>query len=82
MLRGGEQDALLHEAGGIADPGDIVTVGFDREIVEVDSTENDASVRGSRLKPELGADACVETHTLGFYGAMNGGLKHRVPNLG
>ena len=47
MLGGGEQDALLHEAGGITDASHIVAVGFDWEIVEVDAAKDDAGVRGS-----------------------------------
>jgi hypothetical protein len=81
VLGGGEEDALLHEAGGIADASDIVAVGFDREVVEVNAAENDAGVWRSGLETELGVDAGVETHTLGFYRTMNCGLKHRVTHL-
>ena len=76
MLGGGEEDALLHEAGRVADASDVVAVGFDGEIVEVDAAKDDAGVRGSGEKAELGVDAGVETHTLGFYCVLNGGLKH------
>jgi hypothetical protein len=76
MLGGGQEDALLHEAGGVADAGDVVAMGFDGEIVEVDAAENNAGIRGSRLKAELGVDAGVETHTLGFYRLLNSGLEH------
>ena len=72
MLSGGEQNALLHKAGGVADASDIVALGFDGEIIEVDATEDDAGVRGSRLKTELGVDTGVEAHTFGFHGAMDG----------
>ena len=76
VLGRGEQDALLHKAGGVADAGDIVAVSFDREIVEVYTAKDDAGVRGSGLKPKLGVDAGVEAHTFGFHGAMDGGLEH------
>jgi hypothetical protein len=76
MLRGREQDALLHEAGGVTDAGDVVAVGFDRKIVQVNPTENDTRIRRSWLKTKLGVDAGVEAHTLGFYGALDGRLKH------
>jgi hypothetical protein len=33
VLRGGQQDTLLHEAGGVTDAGDVVAVGFNGEIV-------------------------------------------------
>ena len=68
VFGGGEQDALLHEAGGIADAGDVVAVGFDGEIVEVDAAEDDAGIRRSGLKAELGVNAGVEADALGFYG--------------
>jgi hypothetical protein len=76
VFGGGEQDALLHEAGGVADAGDIVAVGFDREIVEVDAPENDAGVGRSGLKAEFCVNTGVEAHTSGFHGAMDGRLKH------
>jgi len=78
MLGGGEQDALLHEAGGVADARDVVAVGFDRKIVEIHAAENDAGVRRSREEPEVGVDASVETHTLSFNRAVDGGLKHKA----
>ena len=76
MLSGGEEDALFHEAGGITDARDIVAVGLDRKIVEVYAAEDNAGVWRRGLKAELGMDAGVETHTLGFYGALDGGLEH------
>lgn len=59
MFGGGEQDALFHEAGGVADPGDVVAVGFDGEIVKVDAAEDDAGIRGSWMKTEFGVHAGV-----------------------
>jgi hypothetical protein len=79
VLGGGEQDALLHEAGGVADASDVVAVSFDREVVEVDAAEDDAGVRGSGEKTEVRVDTGVETHTLSFDCAVDCGLKHCVP---
>ena len=79
MLGGGEQDALLHEAGGVADAGDVVAVRFDWEIVEVDAAKDYAGIRGSGLKAEFSVNAGMETDSLGFDGAMDSGLKHGVP---
>jgi hypothetical protein len=81
VFGGGEQDTLLHEAGGVANASDVVAVGFDGEIVEVHAAEDNPCVWRSGLKPELGVDAGVETHTLGFYGTMNCGLKHSATHL-
>jgi hypothetical protein len=81
VFRGGEQDALLHKAGGVTDVGDVVAVGFDRKIVQVNATENDARIRWSWLKAKLGVDAGMEAHTSGLYGAVDGGLKHKATEI-
>jgi hypothetical protein len=47
VLGGGEEDALLHEAGGVTDASDVVTVGFDWEVIEVDAAKNYAGIGGS-----------------------------------
>ena len=57
---------------------DVVAVGFDWKIVKVDAAENDTGVRRSREEPDVGVDASVETHTLSFNRAVDGGLKHRA----
>ena len=59
VFGGREKNALLHEACGVADAGDVVAVGLDMEIVEVDAAENYAGIRGSRLKTEFSVDAGV-----------------------
>jgi hypothetical protein len=82
VLGGGEQYALLHKAGGVADAGDIVAVGFNWKIVEVDAPENDASVWRSGLEAEFRVDAGMETHTMGFNRAVDGALKHRDTYIG
>jgi len=82
VLGGGEQDALLHEAGGVADASDVVAVGFDREIVEIDAAEDDAGIRGSGEQTELRVDTRVKAHTLSFDCALNCGLKHRLLKYG
>ena len=81
MLGGGEEDALLHKAGCIADASDVVAVGFDREIVEIHAAENDAGVGGSGLKAKLRVNAGVETHTFGFNRAVDGRLKHGATRI-
>jgi hypothetical protein len=81
VLGGGEENALLHEAGGVTNASDVVAVGFDGKVIEVNTAEDDPSVWRSWLKAELRMDAGVETHTLGFHGTMNCGLKHSVTHL-
>src|SRR5258707_8590514 len=68
VLGGGEQDALLHKAGGIADASDVVAMGFDGEVVKIDAAENDADIRRSREETKVRMDTGVETYTPGFDG--------------
>jgi hypothetical protein len=82
VLGGGEQDALFHEAGGVTDAGDVVAVGFNGEIVEVDTAEDDAGIGGSGLKADFGVGARVETDALRFDQTMDSGLKHVAPQTG
>ena len=51
MLGGREQDALPHQAGGVADARHVAHVGLDFEIVEIDAAEHDARVgrRGQQV---------------------------------
>jgi len=42
VLRGGDEDALTHEAGGVADLGDVAADGGDFESVEIGAAEDDA----------------------------------------
>lgn len=79
VLGGGEKDALLHEAGGVTDAGDVVAVSFNGEIVEVDAAEDDAGVWRRGLKAQLRVDASVETDAFGFDWTMDGGLEHWLP---
>jgi hypothetical protein len=59
VFGGGEEDTLLHEAGSVTDAGNVVAVGFDGEIFEVDAAEDYAGIRGSWLKAEFSVNAGV-----------------------
>ena len=76
VLGRGQQHALFHQAGGVADARDVVALRFDRKIVEVDAAKNDAGVGGSGSQTDVAVDSGVESHTLGGRRAQNGGLKH------
>ncbi len=78
VFGGGEQDALLHEAGGIANASDVVAMGFDGEVVKINAAENDAGIRRSGEETKVCVYTGVETHTLSFDCAVDCGLKHRV----
>ena len=77
VLGGGEQDALLHQAGGIAHASDIVAMGFDGKVLEIHAAENDARIGGSGKEAQVGVNPGVKADALGFDGAMDGALKHK-----
>lgn len=70
MLGGGQQHALLHQAGGIAYAGNVVPLGFDGEVIQIDSTENNAGLRwcGDQAHGPLHARVQAHTHRAGFSG--------------
>ena len=53
MLGGGDQDALLHQACGVADAGDVAAYRLDLKAVEVNAAEDNAGVRRSRENSQL-----------------------------
>ena len=57
MLGGGDEHALAHEAGGVADLGDVAADGGNFEVVEVGAAEDDAGAGGRGQKPH--GDGCA-----------------------
>ena len=47
MLGRGDQNALLHQTGGVADSGYIAADGLDFKTVEISAPEDDAGIRGA-----------------------------------
>src|SRR5450432_3058014 len=76
MLRRGQEHALLHQAGRVADARDVVALRFDWKIVEVNAPKNDAGIRGSSVQPDVAEHSGVKPHTFSSGRAKNGGLKH------
>ena len=60
MLRGGDQHALAHQAGGIGDFGDITAGCGDFKVIEVGSAEYHAGARGRRQQPHRHRSPAVE----------------------
>ena len=69
MFGGRDEDALFHQAGGVADAGDVAAAGFDSEGVEVGAMENNSSAGGSGEDSEVDGSAAVEADS----GAGDGG---------
>ena len=63
MLRGGDQYAFLHQAGGVAYPGHISGLGFNDESLQIGAPELDARVGGGGAKTQIDLDARVESYT-------------------
>src|SRR5207253_2176935 len=76
MLGGGEQNALFHEAGGITNASDVLPLGFNKEIVQVNAAKHDACFGRGRYQANVTVHAGVEAHTLceGLIG--DGSLEH------
>ena len=75
MLGGGDEDALAHEAGGVADFGDVAAVGGDFEVVEVGAAEDDAGAGGGGDQAHGDGGAGVEADPAKLEGGPNGLFK-------
>ena len=62
VLGGGDEDALTHEAGGVADFGDVAAGGVDFKVVEVGAAEDDAGTGGSRKQAHTHGSAAVKAN--------------------
>src|SRR4030095_3931383 len=64
VLGGRDQHALLHKAGGIADPGNIAPDRFHFEVIEVSASEDDSRSGGGRLDSQTHWSTAVKTYAL------------------
>ena len=62
MLGGGDEDALTHEAGGVADFGDVAAGGGNFESVEIGAAEDDAGTGGRGKQAHAHRSAAVEAN--------------------
>src|SRR5437868_13754732 len=75
MFGGGDQNALSHEAGGIADARHIAPIRRDVKIIEVRSDENDAGRDRGGLNADLHLYPAVKTHAGRLYRPLHRSLK-------
>src|SRR5580704_1946981 len=80
MLSGGEQHALLHQAGGIAYACDVVSLRLNVKIVEVRATEDDFSVGRSWEQADVSENPGVKANTFSRRLSRYSGLEH-CPSL-
>jgi hypothetical protein len=76
MFRSRKQDALLHQAGGVADAGDVPAAGFDRKVVKIGAAKDDAGVGGSGNKAKVAKNAGMEANSFRRDFTLNGVLEH------
>jgi hypothetical protein len=77
MLGGREQDALPHQAGGVADAGNIVAMSLNRKIVKIHTAKDDTTVRRGGEETQVGIDSGVKANAFDFHWAVDGALKHK-----
>src|ERR1035438_4937456 len=75
VLRGRDQDALAHQAGGIADARYMPPTGGDREAVEIGADENHAGGDRRRQNTNVHGHPGVQAYSRGLYRALDRGLK-------
>ena len=68
VLRGGDEDALPHQTGRVADLGDISADGGDFKVVEISPAEDDAGTCGSGKEPHRDRCARVESDSCELQG--------------
>ena len=77
MLGGGDEDALAHEAGGVADFRDIAASGGDGESVEVRAAKDHAGAGGGRKQPHIDGGSTVQSNAGELKGRGNGMFQMR-----
>src|SRR5262249_7827822 len=75
MLCGGDQHALPHQAGRVADLLHVAPACGNAEPVEVGSDEHDPRGRRSRKNTNFDRNARMKPNPGRFYWTLNGGLK-------
>ena len=78
MLGGGDQDALAHQAGGVADARHMAPTGGNREgveAIEIGAQEDDPGGNRRGKNANVHGDAGVKADSRGLYRALHGGFK-------
>ena len=74
VLGRGQQHALLHQAGGVADARHVASVRFDFKVVEVHAAEDDARIGWRGHQTHAAGNRGVQPYSVSFNLAHNGGL--------
>ena len=81
VLGGGDEDALLHQAGGVADFCDVLADGGYVEAVEVDAAEDDSAARRGGKDSQMHGRSAVKADAAAFDGGSNCALKDQWGNV-
>ena len=81
MFSGRDQNALPHQAGGVADPRYIAPTGWDREVVQVRAQEYDAGRYRSGQDSNRDGNSTVQSDSTSLGGALNRRLKTQLDSL-
>jgi hypothetical protein len=71
VLGGGDEHALLHQTGGVADAGYVASAGFDGKTVEVRAMKNDSGSRRRGQDAQANRGAAVETLSCAGHSGAN-----------
>jgi len=78
MLSRGKEDALFHQAGGVADTSDVFPACLDDEIVQVRAPKHDAGIGRRRNQADMAKDSGMKTDALRTDFTLNSGLEHSI----
>ena len=81
VLGGGDQDALAHQAGGVADARHVAPTGGNREVIEVRAHEDNPRGDGSGENADVDRSAAMKPHPAGFHRALHRSFKTQAQTL-
>jgi len=67
VLGSGDEHALLHQAGGIADAGHVAADCLDLKAIEIDAAEHDAGSGRCRQNAQANGRAAVQANPLALH---------------
>ena len=67
MFGGGDEHALFHQAGGVADARHVAADRLDFKAVEIGAAKNHARSRGGGQDPQVHRSAAVQSHAAAFH---------------
>jgi hypothetical protein len=68
VLGGGDEHAFFHQAGGVADAGNVAADGFDLEAVQIGAAKYDAGAGRGGKNAHGDGSATVQSDSTAFHG--------------